>query len=317
MGADSRADSGTDHFHRARTRFHEPTVGQTIFTVPGPGSRQLARPLRRAVAGPTDFPPLSDRPLLSVANLAVVRGSRLSARPFLHGRGKEPLTEGQTFSRDRPFRGCPPLRERSRTDRWTGLLRDPPLRERNRTTDRWTGPLRWWVPSIPWEPTVEPTVGQTIFTVPGPGCRLLARPLRRAVAGPTDFPPLSDRPLLSALTEGQTFSRVPDNRPDLFAGWANPDGADNGTGLLSVLLPVGRWMDGGRADDRQMARPLRETSSRDRAGGGVGGATDGANRRAWLGLVALRGADLRRRRYRCAGRGERSSRGSGVGRWWR
>jgi hypothetical protein len=74
-------------FHRARTRFQ--TVGQT----------SSPRPLRRAVAGPTDDTPLSDRPFLSVANLAVVRGSRLSARPFLHGRGKEPLTEGQTFSR--------------------------------------------------------------------------------------------------------------------------------------------------------------------------------------------------------------------------
>jgi hypothetical protein len=94
-----------------------------------------------------------------------------------------------------------------------------------------------------------------------------------------------------------------------------------------------RWADGltvaGRTTDRwpdlfARPRPLRETSSRDRAGGGVGGATDGANRRAWLGWdgsVAGRGSSagsyVRRRRYRCAGRGESSSRGSGVGRWWR
>jgi hypothetical protein len=140
---------------------------------------------------------------------------------------------------------------------------------------------------------------------------------------------LPDRPFL------RSGKRTADRRTDLFAGAGQSDrplrgmgqprrGSDNGTGLLSVLLSVVRWMDGGRADDRQMARPLRETSSRDRAGGGVGGATDGANRRAWLGWDgsvagpgSSAGSYVRRRRYRCAGRGESSSRGSGVGRWWR
>jgi hypothetical protein len=178
-------------------------------------------------------------------------------------------------------------------------------------------PLRWWVPSIPWEPTVEPTVGQTIFTRPFSPC-----PDPVADCWPDLFAARSPaRPIFRHYRTDLFAGAGQSARP--FRGMGQPrrgrqwDRADNGTGLLSVLLPVGRWMDGGRADDRQMARPLRETSSRDRAGGGVGGATDGANRRAWLGLVALRGADLRRRRYRCAGRGERSSRGSGVGRWWR
>jgi hypothetical protein len=306
MGADSRADSGTDHFHRARTRFQ--TVGQT-------SSPRGRRPDRfSATIGQTSSVRGEPR-----------RGSRFETigQTFSPWAGKgtadrrTDLFAGQTFSRVPSAPGTEPHRQMDRPFAGSSA---PGTEPHHRQMDR-------------------PSTLVGAFDSMGADSRAdsgtdhfhRAR-TRFQTVGQTSSP-RGRRPDRFSATIGQTSSVRADRRTDLFAGAgqsARPfrgmgqprrgrqwDRADNGTGLLSVLLPVGRWMDGGRADDRQMARPLRETSSRDRAGGGVGGATDGANRRAWLGLVALRGADLRRRRYRCAGRGERSSRGSGVGRWWR